>query len=366
MPTPRNNKLMQLLSAKRGPKRDDPTLAEAVDAYLDLYRAEQKASSLKSTVSVLKGGEQATKKPAGTPLARTHLGALKTHRTTPEDLTAWYNERHRALAVASRKRGSSALTGLVVFCISRGWMDIEMLRGCVQVKAGPSPRPWLTPEAVAALVAAVEATDDLRFDAYWRFSLRVDLETGIRPAEKRDLLPGDLDPGERVLHIRHGKGRGEGKPRKISVSDDLIAAWRAHGQRFELRANHRVFFRRERGKTDGVEDAWRIEDRAQPCSTGAFRTMYRALTEVARVELPWDLAPSFAVTPKVMRRTFACLNCIAHARYEHGARDLRQLQAQMGHASLETTSLYLSDVESYLQREAPRVSVMELVRRLTA
>jgi len=51
MPTPRNNKLMQLLSAKRGPKRDDPTLAEAVDAYLDLYRAEQKASSLKSMVS---------------------------------------------------------------------------------------------------------------------------------------------------------------------------------------------------------------------------------------------------------------------------------------------------------------------------
>ena len=357
---------MQLLSAKRGPKRDDPTLAEATDAYLDQYRMEQKASSVLSIASVLKGGEQATKKPAGTPLARTHLGPLKTHRVTPEELTAWFNDRHRGLAADTRKRGSSALTGLVIFCVSRGWMDIEMLHACVPVKAGPSPRPWLTPETVAALIEAVEATEDPRFDAYWRFSLRVDLETGIRPAEKRDLEPGDVDPGERVLHIRHGKGRGEGKPRKISVSDDFITAWRAHVERFDLRANHRVFFWRERGKTDGVEDAWRIEDRAQPCSTGAFRTTYRAVTEIARVELPWNLAPSFAVTPKVMRRTFACLNCIADSQHEPGARSVRELQDQMGHASLETTSLYLSDVASYLQRGAPRVGMTELVKRLTA
>ena len=361
-----HDKTLQLLSAKRGPKRLDPTMAAAVDAYIEQCRMAQKASSVPSTVSVLKGGQRATKRSAGTPLARSHLGELKTHRVSADDLVHWFNERHRGLAADTRKRGSSALRGLVYFCISRGWMGLEMLHACVRVEAGASTRHWLTPEAVAALIEALEATTDPRFDAYWRFSLRVDLETGIRPGEKQDLVPGDVDPGERVLHIRHGKGHGEGKPRKITVSDDFIAAWRVHAQQFELRADHRVFFRRERGKSDGVEDAWRIEDRALPCSKGAFRTTYRALTEIGRSELPWNLAPSFAITPKVMRRTFACLNCIAHARHEPGARDLRQLQAEMGHASLETTALYLSDVESYLQREAPRVSVTELVRRLTA
>ena len=84
------------------------------------------------------------------------------------------------------------------------------------------------------------------------------------------------------------------------------------------------------------------------------------------MELPWNLAPSFAVTPKVMRRTFACLNCIADSQHEPGARSVRELQDQMGHASLETTSLYLSDVASYLQRGAPRVGMTELVKRLTA
>jgi hypothetical protein len=65
-------------------------------------------------------------------------------------------------------------------------------------------------------------------------------------------------------------------------------------------------------------------------------------------------------------RPFACLNCIADSQHEPGARSVRELQDQMGHASLETTSLYLSDVASYLQRGAPRVGMTELVKRLTA
>lgn len=39
--------------------------------------------------------------------------------------------------------------------------------------------------------------------------------------------------------------------------------------------------------------------------------------------------------------------------------DLRSLQLAMGHESLETTSLYLSDVSHYLQRHRRPISVAD-------
>ena len=203
--------MMKMMAATRGPKKNDPTVANAVDAFLDHCRMEQTETSFRSMKSVLKGGEKATKKAAGTPLARSHLGQLKTHRATPEDLKRWFIQRHHGLSDDARKRGNAHLTGFIVFCIQRGWMNREAYLARAVVKAGDSPRPWLTPASVTALGEELEALNDPRFDAYWHFSLYVDLETGIRPAEKQDLLPGDLDVRERVLKIRRGKGKGEAK-----------------------------------------------------------------------------------------------------------------------------------------------------------
>lgn len=354
-----------LLSARRGPRKDDPTLREAIDAFIEHCRMEQKETSVRSIISVLRGGRQATKKAAGTPLARTHLGDLKTHRVTVEDLKVWFNQRHEGLGDDARKRGNTHLTQLICYCILRGWMDRGMFLARASVPASEKQRHWLTPETVAALVRAVEECEDERFDAYWRFSLRVDLETGIRPAEKQELAPGSLDVGTGKLHIAHGKGRGAGKARKVTVSGSFIAAWQEHIRTFGLRANHRMFFERALGKTDGVASAWRIENLQKPCSTGAFLTMYAAVTELAQSELDPAVAPMHAITPRVMRRTFACLNCIAHARHERGARDLMQLRDEMGHNSLEVTARYLSDVADYLARGNPRVGVWEMVERLT-
>jgi hypothetical protein len=79
-------------------------------------------------------------------------------------------------------------------------------------------------------------------------------------------------------------------------------------------------------------------------------------------------------TPKVLRRTYACRDLIlSELRGGGHGLDLRSLQEAMGHESLETTALYLSDVSSYLNRMRRPVSLVEAAaslvgaaRRLTA
>ena len=79
-----------------------------------------------------------------------------------------------------------------------------------------------------------------------------------------------------------------------------------------------------------------------------------------------ELRPPFALTPKVLRRTYACCNLIlSELRGGGHGLDLRSLQEAMGHESLETTALYLSDVSSYLNRMRRPVSLVEAVASLT-
>jgi integrase len=93
---------------------------------------------------------------------------------------------------------------------------------------------------------------------------------------------------------------------------------------------------------------------------GSLATMYERINEVAET-LPFDRAPAFRITPREIRRTYACLHCIASAMNEPGALDIRSLQDAMGHDSLETTALYLADFENYLRRKLPRAAVDDLL-----
>jgi site-specific recombinase XerD len=68
---------------------------------------------------------------------------------------------------------------------------------------------------------------------------------------------------------------------------------------------------------------------------------------LAERELDAELIPHFVLTPKVMRRTFACTQLILHA-LNLGGMDVRTLQKAMGHERLDTTQRYLADAEEYI------------------
>lgn len=87
----------------------------------------------------------------------------------------------------------------------------------------------------------------------------------------------------------------------------------------------------------------------RPTSAQAVRKTLRRLQAQLEAQLPAAERPRHQITPKVLRRTYACLNVILHA-LGLGGLDLVSLQGSMGHERLDTTQVYLADVADYLNR----------------
>ena len=79
------------------------------------------------------------------------------------------------------------------------------------------------------------------------------------------------------------------------------------------------------------------------------RAERRCLQEQLEPQLAPAERPRHLITPRVLRRTYACLNVILHA-VGLGGLDLVSLHHAMGHERLDTTQVYLSDVADYLNR----------------
>jgi integrase len=333
-----------------------PTVAEAVDAYLRDREGQIKDSSLRSYRSVLDGSTKRGGRDAmGTALAASHLGSRLVSRVTVDELAAWFRQRTpQGMSDHARRRSASTFNGWLGYCHKRGWITRETMENTLRTKLvrGEQNRDWLHPEQVSALTELVES--DARFDAYWRFLWEMLQTTGVRTAELCDLRPRDLVARESRLHIRRGKGHGRGKERDIPVADDFIALWRAHVVRHNLEPNHFMFFRRV-WRFDGASDRsghWDKIDRREPAAPRTPRYVCTLVGDRARQaaregHLDFDLVPDFAITPKVLRKTFAACQLIAH-RLGLGGLTLEQLQTALGHVSLETTRIYLPDVEHYI------------------
>ena len=97
----------------------------------------------------------------------------------------------------------------------------------------------------------------------------------------------------------------------------------------------------------------------------AFRSLCARVDALAREKARWgnfpaEHLPHRVITPHTLRRTYACNQLIAaHVIGSGQGMDLRMLQQALGHASLEHTALYLSDVSSYLRRYQRPISVSE-------
>jgi site-specific recombinase XerD len=331
----------------RPDKRNIPTVARAVDYFLEREEAARK-KDLGNLRSVLKGPRERVigKKAAGPALANSELGKLPCYRITSLELTRCFQQRHPAhLAPATVKRGMSTMRSFLSFCVKQRWMDEEVLEACFSVPDSNPRREWLHPEQHDAISLLVEKTEEL--DDYQRFAYRLLGDLGLRTEEATTLRTSSLDPRAKVVRVV-GKGRGEGKERSIPVDDVIIARWNAHIERHGIRRGGPMLFHRRTRFIGGsnVNFEW-IIDKSRTTTPKTLRTLMEKVTELGERELSAELVPHFRLTPKIMRRTFACTQLILHA-LNLGGMDVRTLQLAMGHARLDTTERYLADAQEYI------------------
>lgn len=334
--------------AIRPDKRNIPIVARAVDYFLEREEAARK-KDLRNLRTVLKGaaGRVVGKRAAGPALANSELGNLPCYRVTSIEITRWFRARHpEHLAPATVKRGMSALRGFLTFCISQGWMDESVLAACFSVPDSNPRREWLHPEQHDAISDLVERTDVL--DDYERFVYGILGDLGVRTDEATGLRASHLDPRSRVVRVV-GKGRGQGKERSIPVDDVIIARWHSHIERYGIRRDGYMLFHRKSRFIGGSNENYEwIIDKSRPISCKPVRTVMQKIAKLAERELPLELVPHFRLTPKVMRRTFACTQLILHA-LNLGGMEIRTLQLALGHSRLDATEKYLADANEYIR-----------------
>ncbi len=296
-------------------KRNIPTVTQAVERFINKNRAQR---GVREHISVLQGarsGRVVGKKAAGTALAMSSLGPLRFDRVSGDEFATWFHDRHPGhLAASTRKRGRSSLRQLLLFAIASGWAEESVLAALPPVSASPPRREWLRPEQLVALDRLVTVEE---FTPQQCFMWRCLSNTGLRTEELVGLKPEALNVIDCVLKVR-GKGRGDGKDRLVPVSPEFRAEWQAYVLAHRLRPTSCLFpqtvVRFVAGERCGTERV--TTDASRHCTSKAARTVFVKLQELAEDavrdgRLASELLPSFALTPKVLRRTYACCNLIA-------------------------------------------------------
>jgi site-specific recombinase XerD len=146
-----------------------------------------------------------------------------------------------------------------------------------------------------------------------------------------------------------GKGRGAGKRRRVPIADDFIPRWDAHCTLAVGREQYVFFSRPSRLEGGDPHQAVRRHELDLPMRPQGLRKLLLRLQEQSERRIPLAQRTSTRLTPHVLRRTYACLNVIAH-ELGIGGLDLVSLQRAMGHGRLDTTQVYLSDVGDYLNQ----------------
>jgi site-specific recombinase XerD len=350
-------------------RRDIPTVAQAVERFVSKCQQQRGVKEHISTLRGPKTGRVTGKKAAGPTLANSELGPLRFDRVSGDQFAAWLFTRHpNTQAASTRKKGRSSLRRFLVFAIDSGWAENTVLAALPSATASPPREEWLRPEQLVALDALVTKAE---FDAGQRFMWRTLVNTGMRTAEVVALRPRALNPTDGTLSVL-GKGRGDGKLRTIPISVEFQQDWQAFVMSKRLRPDGVMFPRMRVVFSEGARFSTvrEVVDTRTPCTAKAARTVLAkvqtlAIEAAAKGELAPELLPQFSLTPKVLRRTFACSNLIAAETLGASeGMDLSSLQAALGHKSLETTAMYITNVAPYMARLHRPVSVVGAARRV--
>ncbi len=220
------------------------------------------------------------------------------------------------LAASTIKRRISSVSGLFAYLVARGVVTTNPVpQGLMLRRPGvrltplirvPRPLPRvLTPLEVTALLAALRTHRD-------RALVQLMLLGGLRRVEALGVELGDLRPGDRRVHIRQGKG---GRERIVPVDDMFFAALRD-------------YFAQERPTesiTDHVFVVLKGPNRGRVLSAaGADEILAGARSRAGLAH----------ATCHELRHT-------CFTRLREAGMALEAIQAQAGHASIESTRIYL-------------------------
>lgn len=351
--------------AIRHDKGSIPTLAVGIQRFLKHERAAGK-KDVRNVASILLGPERVVGKAAAGPaFAQTEYGKLRMYRLEAHHFTEMFERRLPLdLAPATRKRGMSAMATFLDYSISQGWFDDHVRTAVTTIPDSSPRREWLFPEQSVALTDLI--ADCERFDDYDEFAYDCSLSLGTRTFETADLTRDNYDPRMERVKIPHGKGRGAGKERYVPADDAFGERWEEHARRNNVKRNGPMLFRRlYRVRGGSTRELDIVVDRTKPTTSKTLRNLFTRIQVVADDTLPLEVAPNFNLTPKVMRRTYACTQLILH-RLGKGGLDLFSLKEALGHSSLETTQVYLADVNEYLNLIERPVNALDGAKLIVA
>jgi site-specific recombinase XerD len=148
--------------------------------------------------------------------------------------------------------------------------------------------------------------------------------TGLRAAEAADVRCGDIlaGYGQCALYVRNGKGD---KPRTIEIPDSL----KKHFKSF-------IQWKQSKEEPTGEDDHLLIGQRGPWTPAGVAQTVKKYLRELGLYQPGWSAHS--------LRHSYATE---LYAR-EH---DLRTVQKQLGHVSVQTTQRYADVSRADIQRQ---------------
>ena len=137
--------------------------------------------------------------------------------------------------------------------------------------------------------------------------------TGIRVAECADLRCGDIKSsyGQSELYIRNGKGA---KARSVQITGQL-----------KTHLNNYLKWKTDRNESSGYDDHLFQGQRGPVTSQGIQLIVKKYLKQLGLYETGKSV--------HALRHSYA-------TEYYHNTRDLRGLQKQLGHSSIQTTQIY--------------------------
>ena len=235
---------------------------------------------------------------------------------TPEEL--------RAFQLDMKERGVGAPTfnnrlTVLSFFFAATCPRPEMKRHMRYQRAAKKISVVLSAEEVTRIIEAAPGPG-LRY----RAAFSVAYGSGLRASEVTHLKVGDIDSDRMLIRIEQGKGR---KDRQVMLSPSLLDYYR------EARPRGCMFSGR---------------NRVDPISTRQFNRAFKVACDFAEIKK--------TVSPHTLRHSFA-----THL-LENGT-DIRVIQVLLGHAKLETTTVYTKVATKTIQSVT---SPLDLLQRREA
>lgn len=241
-------------------------------------------------------------------LEREHIAPQVESVTTPVLRNYLIDMTRRGLTASSRARRLHALRSFWRYLVNT---DVVILNPCDRLATPRRERAlpeYLTPDECRALL---EATDDQYYALLTvrdRAALSVLVYCGLRRRELLNLRLGDIDIADMTLKVIRGKGN---RSRIVPLTDHV---GEAIGEWLEARpvVGHDVLFTGRDGR---------------PMQAHGLNDAFQRAAKRANVARP-------GVSLHTLRHSFATM--LLHSQV-----DLFSLQKLLGHASIESTAIYL-------------------------